>query len=256
MEYVDKRPYIAIIVVLALVSLGLGGFLIYDKFINLEDDTETIIDSVSVNLNVLYQVHDTLNKFDEAFNKTDSNYFEYLYKERTLDAKKMDNKTALFAAIKSDLIKTGVDSTTLAGVAKNNFKKMYGDELKYDPTSIDGGANYKLNYDSTTKKFTYKIPASVNNRANEYIAKETKTKIEEGKIIVTRKIFFVEYSGLGANIYNEKGKRKVGEVNLDNDEVNPDEVIAKYGSKLNTYEYTFVENKKDNYTFYRIEKTR
>ena len=77
---------------------------------------------------------------------------------------------------------------------------------------------------------------------------------EDDKVIVTRKIFYVEYNGNEATIYKSSAKEKIGTVTLSNDEVDASEVVAKYGSKLNTYDYTFIADKSDSYTFYRIEK--
>ena len=56
-------------------------------------------------------------------------------------------------------------------------------------------------------------------------------------------------NGNKATIYKSSNKQRLGEVTLRNDEVSPDEVVAKFGSRMNTYDYTFIENKSTDYTF-------
>ena len=253
MEKINKKPYILTIVVLLIVSIGLGAYLVYDKFLmKQEENVETVIDNVSIDLNALYKVGDTLNNFDNAFNKNDSKYFEYLYKSDKINVKDFDMGAALFTSVKSDLIASNSNQTILGGRIKNNFTKMFGTNIKYTPGNIDAGDKYKINYNETTKTYSYTLQAT-NERKPEYLLKNTKTKLEDDKIIITRKLFYVEYSGNNAIIYKTSAKEKVGEVELHNDEVDVGEVIGKYGSRLKTYNYTFIENKADDYTFYRIE---
>lgn len=258
MDIYDRKPYLITIIILGLLVLGLGGFLVYDKFIvdKTDQDKETVIDDVSLDLNALYQVGDTLDRFDIAFNKTNSTYFEYLYKNKKLEAKNFDSGAALYASIRKDLVISNTNQKILGGKVKNNMKKMFGTLVTYNATSINAGETFKINYDSATNAYTYTIPLTANDRIPEYISKTTKTRVEKEKIVVTRKIFYVTYSGNKATIYKSSNKQRLGEVTLRNDEVNPDEVVGKFGSRMNTYDYTFIENKADDYTFYRIDKIR
>ena len=84
-----------------------------------------------------------------------------------------------------------------------------------------------------------------------------KTTLTDDLVIVTRKVFFVEYSGTNAIIYKDATKsNKLGEVKLNNGEVTLQEVTGKYGSKLNTYDITFKLGSDDIYNFYKIERTK
>ena len=258
MDIYDRKPYLITIVVLVLLVLGLGGFLVYDKFIvdKTAQDKETMIDDVSLDLNVLYQIGDTLDRFDIAFNKTNSTYFEYLYKNKKLDAKNFDSGAALYASIRKDLIISNTNQKVLGGKVKNNMKKMFGTAVTYNANSINAGETFKISYDAATNAYTYTIPLTANDRIPEYISQTTKTRVEKEKIVVTRKIFYVTYNGNKATIYKSSNKQRLGEVTLRNDEVSPDEVVAKFGSRMNTYDYTFIENKSTDYTFSKIEKIR
>ena len=81
----NKKPTI-LIVLLILIVLGLSGYIVYDKFFTKEEEEKqyiTVINDVSIDVNKLYKVGETLNTFDKAFGTNDTTYFGYLYKNST-----------------------------------------------------------------------------------------------------------------------------------------------------------------------------
>ena len=257
------KPFVITILVLLLIIAGMGGYIgfgIY-KEKQEEENTITVIDDVSVNLNIFYQIGDTLNKFDSAFNDTNSNYAGYLYNQDRLLASKFDGHAALFAAVYDDLVCNNTTQYILGARVKNNFEKIFGSNLTYAPGNINAGQYYNINYDKNSNTFSYTAQNVNKVYSPGYISKTIKTTLENGQVTVIRKVFYVEYgSNSGgtditkAIIYKKSNKQqKIGEVNLINNELNENEVIGKFGSKLLTYKYIFKENKVDDYSFYSLE---
>ena len=79
----EKKGPVVLIIILLIIILGLGGYIAVDKLILNKNDEEVrtvvTIDDNNIDLNALYQIGDTLTKFDNAFNDLNSNYFGYLY---------------------------------------------------------------------------------------------------------------------------------------------------------------------------------
>lgn len=263
----DKKTPIGLIIFLLILILLLGGYIVLDKTVLSKTDTsnKTSIDDVSIDLNVLYRIGDTLDKFDSAFNDSNSEYFGYLYKSDKLLASKFDNGAALFATIHDDLVGTNTAQYLVGAKVKNKFEKIFGKNLTYQPTSIKAGTYYNIIYNESNSTFAYTAPTVTNVYPSEYVTINTKTKIEDDKVLVTRKTFFVEYKSndggtdiTKANIYTNLDKNKlVGEINLRNNVLNEDEVLAKYGSRFNEYLFTFKQNtNNEDYAFYSLEKVK
>jgi hypothetical protein len=252
-----------LVILLLLIIIGLAGYIGYEKidaYMN-NTDTKTEVDNVNINLNALYQVGETLTKFDNAFNNINSTYFGYLFKKDKLYAEKFDNNAALYVAMYADLVGTNTEQTINAINVKANFTKIFGNYLTYNPTNISAGEFYNINYNESTDTFSYSFPVVTNTISSEFKINNVKTTLEKDKIIVTRKIFFVDYdnpsdgtSTATATIYtNSNKKTKIGQVNLRNNLVSTSEVLAKYSSKLSTYKYTFVKNSDEDYSFFSVE---
>lgn len=258
----DNKGAIIVIVILVLLVLGLGGFIAYDKFFQKEDKTTTIND-VKIDLNAFLQVEETLNRLDGAFNDVNSSYCGYIYKDK-LKASGIDMGAALFAAVHNDLIASNTPQFLAEARVKNNFDKIFGDNLAYQANSIDGGDAYKINYDSTTGTYAYALAPKVNQYESRYVTINSETKLEKEKIVVTRKVCFVEYGSADggttvnkATIYSDSSKSKViGEITLNKSYLSEKEIMAKYGSKLNTYKYVFNEKSAEEYNFYSIEREK
>ena len=266
----EKKTPVVLIVILVLIILGLGGYIALDKLVlNKEKEevrTVVAIDDVNIDLDSLYQIGDTLTKFDNAYNDINSNYFGYLYKVDTrLLASKFDNGAALFVAMHDDMVGTSSAQYLIGGNVKKNFETIFGSNLAYKPSSVDAGKSFNIKYNEGNGNFTYTAPTMTNVYANKYVVKNIKTELKDDKVMITRRVFYVEYQGnegstdiTSANIYTtHSNKQLVGTLNLRNNVLSEEEVLAKYGSKLNKYVYTFKQNSNtDDYSFYSIEKVK
>ena len=255
----NKKPII-IIIVLIVITLGLTGYIVYDHFFakpQEEKQYTTVIDDVSIDINKLYEVGEILDTFDKAFGTSDTKYLGYIYNSKTIEVKDFDKNAALYASIYDKLIRSNTDQTIENSRIKNKYESIFGRLLEYKPNGLDLGNNIKITYDNTNKVYKYKASIINNDHKSEYLARNIKTTLKDDEVIVTRKIFYVEYSNTNAIIYTNSSKsNKVGEVTLKNGEVNLKEVTGKYGSRLNTYDVTFKLGDNDEYNFYKIERTK
>jgi len=261
----NKKEFIIIIVLVSIV-LVLGGYIAIDKFVLNKDKSATLttINDVDIDLNSFYKIADTLNKFDNAFNDVDSKYLGYPYVNGKLKVEKFDSDAALFVSLYDELIPSNTQQTLPAAIVKSNFQKIFGKDLTYSASNIDGGEKYKITYNKTANTYTYTLPTKSGGYTSGYVTKNIKTVLQEDKVIVTRKVFFVEYgidpttgALASAVIYKNANKtNRLGEVSFKNGVISENEVIAKYSSRLNTYEYTFKHLKDDDYSLYLIEKIK
>lgn len=253
----SNKPLIVVIVLLVLVSLGLGGYIAYEKLFITENKEEckTVIDDVSIDINKLYNIGDILNKLDNAFNTGDK-YLGYIYNSKIIDIKDFDKNAALYASIYSDLVRSNTENTISSERIKNRYEMIFGKAIEYNPTSIDLGDNINITYDDNEKLFKYRASIINNDHKDEYLVENTNTKLKEDLVVVTRKVFYVSYDNKKAIIYTNSSKQnKLGEVSLKNGEISTKEVVGKYGSKLNTYEFTFKLGDTDEYNLHKIERT-
>ncbi len=256
----NKKGFIITIVILSFIAVGTIGYIVYDKFIKNNDSEEeyvNVINDVSIDINKMYNVGDILNKFDKAFSTNDSKYLGYIYNTKILEVKDFDKNAAIFASMYSDLVRSNTEQTISNEIIKNKYEKIFGKTLQYKPSSLDLGENINVEYDATNKLYKYKASVTNNDHKSEYLARNIKTKLKDDLVIVTRKVFYVDYSGISAIIYTNSNKTtRVGTVKLKDGEVSLEEVTGKYGSKLNTYEITFKLGSSDEYNFYKIERTK
>lgn len=256
----NKKGLIITIIILILISLASIGYIVYDKFFaKSEEDKEyiTVIKDSSIDVNRLYQVGEILNTFDKTFSINDSKYFGYIYNSPIIEVRDFDKNAAIYTSMYSDLIRSNTEQSISNERIKNKYEKIFGKTLKYKPSDIELGENIKIEYDTTNKIYKYKAAITNNDHKNEYLARNIKTTIQDDLVIVTRKVFYVEYNNTTANIYTNSSKStKVGDVTLKNGEVSLKEITGKYGSKLNTYEVTFKLGSDDEYNFYKIERTK
>lgn len=249
-----KSPTI-LIVILILMVLGLGGYIVYDKFIKKTDDDkyETVINDVSVDVNGILKVSKILDTLDNAYNNNDSNYFGYIYKIKTVDAKNYDIKAAIFSVVYNNMIRSNTEQTLSNNLVKNQVKNIFGLGLNYTPSSLDTGDSIKINYNEQNKNYTYTASIPTGSK-NKYYTRNVKTSLNTDTVMVTRKVFYAEVENTNASIYTDSGKKtKIGTVPLRNGEIDTKEVTSKYGSKLITYEYTFKYDLGEYY-LHRIER--
>ena len=260
-----NKKVVITIVILVLLVLGLGGYLAYDKiylkFFN-EESTKTTINEVSLDVNDLFEVGVALNKLDNAYGDSNSTYFGYIYelKKRVNKVSELGQNELTYAAIHNEIIKSGLEQKLSDTKVKNNMNELFGSNSKYKPTSIVAGTSYIFNYDEINKTYTYNIPVATTSYLPTYIAKNISTKVEDDKIIVTRKVFYVEYESTSDGIYNRASiyktrdkNNKLITVSLKNGVLSTEEVFAKTASKMNTYIYTFSEDV-EGYKLYQIER--
>ncbi len=256
----NKKGFIITIVILSIIIIGLSSFIVYDKklFMPKKEETKTVINDVSIDLNALYQIGNTLNYLDNAFNDPNSNYFGYLYRVKRLNVEKMDMGAAIYASIYNELIESNTLQAIPEKKVKSNFEKMFGTSLSYSSTEVNSGEYYKIVYDPINKNYNYIVPVKNNYPTAGYITKNIKTSLEDNTVVVKRKVFYVEYT-LDYNtaiIYKAADKQqKLGEINIANKELSSNEIISKYGSSLYTYEVTF-EQKREDYIFSKIEQVK
>lgn len=256
----NKKGTIIAIIILSIISIGAISYIVYDKFflsIQEEKQYTTVINDVSIDVNKLYGVGEILNKFDKAFSTNDTKYLGYIYNSKNINLKDFDKNAAIYVSIYDDLIRSNTEQTLSNDRVKSKYESIFGKSLEYKPNNIDLGDNIKVTYDEGNKIYKYTASITNNDHKSEYLARNMKTKLEDDLVIITRKVFFVEYSGNNAIVYNDSSKNtKLGEVKLNNGEVNLQEVTGKFGSKLSTYEITFKLGSDDNYNFYKIERTK
>lgn len=256
----NKKGLIVLIVILVLISLGSVGYIVYDKFFSKPEEEQeyiNVINDVSIDINKLYKVGDILNRFDKAFGTEDSKYLGYIYNKKILEVRDFDNNAAIYASIYPEIIRSNTEQSISNDRVKNRYESIFGKALEYKPSSLALGDNIKVDYDATNKVYNYKASITNNEHSSEYLARNMKTKLKEDVVIITRKVFYVEYSGISAIIFTDSSKNtRVGTVKLQDGEVSVEEVTGKYGSKLSTYEITFKLGSDDEYNFYKIERTK
>lgn len=256
----NKKGYIITIVIVMLISLAAVGYIVYEKFIvKTDEDKEyiTVIKDASIDINKLYGIGEILDKFDKAYASSESKYVGYIYSTPVIEVKDFDKNAGIYAAMYSDMIRSNTEQTISNEIVKNRYQSIFGKSLEYKPSGLDLGENLTVEYDKENKAYKYIATITNNDHKSEYLARNMKTTLKDDLVIVTRKVFYVEYSGSSAIIYTNSSKTtKVGQVSLIDGEVSLKEVTGKYGSKLSTYDVTFKLGSDDEYYFYKIEKTK
>ena len=256
----DSKKSIIIIVILALATLGLGSYIVYDKLFPKESEKSTSIqiDSVDISVDSVYEINEILNTFDRAFNDSTSKFFAYPYK-RKLYMKNFDKEAAIYVSMYDEMEKSNTVQYIRESKIKSNFTKIFGDYLKYEKVNFELGDNYKVEF-SSNPYAAYIAPIKSNDLYSpEYITITTKVNLEDNKAIITRKLVYVEYIKSGtegevnqAVLYKDASKsNEIDRINLKNGEVNRKQIAGSYGSKLSTYIYTFTYSK-SKYSLYKI----
>ncbi len=258
----EDRRVVALIVVMAIIIVGLGGYIAYEKFFPKKEETKSIINNISVDVNNFYQIGETLERLDSAMNDANSVYYGYLYKQRKLAVSEMDPDLALFLTIQKDMVDSNTERFLIGADVKREFDKLFGKNAVYTPQSLTLGEGYILNYEPTTENFSYIAPIKNNIYPPSYVTTNIKTTLTEENVVVTRKVFYVEYGGntpggidmKTASIYASPAKEKLlGEVQLKNGVINIKEIMGKFSSKFSTYNYTFKVNDDETYSLLSIE---
>lgn len=259
--YIESKKMLIAIIVLSVIILALGGFITYDKFLKKEEKTRTIINDVSIDLTQFFNIGTILEKMDKAFNNDASIYYGTIYEKNAFKLEKLNKNAAIYVAIDGNT-DSSIKTQKISGKkVKSDFEKMFSKELVYTPSSVAAGQNYTITYDKETDTYVYNNSVVPEKRMEEIMIINTNTEIKESYIKVKRKMFYIVYdidangTYTSATIYKKANKSgNIGKVSLSRGSINEDEVIEKYGSKLNTFVYTFKEEKTDQYRLYSIEK--
>ena len=263
----ENKKFIVTIIILIIIIAGLGGFIAVDKLVlnkKEQEEKTTQVGDVEVNLTVFEHINDTLTLFNRAFNDSNSKFFGYLYTKREINTSNFDKSAAIYVSMYNNFITTNTPFIIPGGIVKTNFKNIFGKNVSYTPSSFEIGTNYAIAYDKSTDNYSYVYPTINNSYSPKFIEVTTKTSLESDKIVIKRKVFYVEYEipadnfqVTKANIYTSNDKANlVKTVELKDNTINIDEIIGKYSSKFSTYTYTFKQTSSDRYDFYSIEKTK
>jgi hypothetical protein len=262
----NKKAVIVTFIILILIIAGLVGFIVLERVLmnkKIEEPTTVMIGEVEIRPESFYQVYNTLERFDRAFNYEDSKYFGYVYKKRKIEIDKFDSTIALYAALRADMKATQEQKIIPESLVKAEFEAMYGENLKYEAKEIEKGDNFDISYNKTTG-YTYVSNDIVQSYTPGIMTINSKTAVENGKIIVTRKVFYVEYVKNDAGvptmvtIYNDMNKsQKLGKIDIIKKGINQEELLGKFSSKISTYNFIFKQNAKDNnFALSRIERIK
>ena len=140
----NKKPTI-LIVLLILIVLGLSGYIVYDKFFTKEEEEKqyiTVINDVSIDVNKLYKVGETLNTFDKAFGTNDTTYFGYLYKNKIIDVREFDKNAA---PMLYEPIEINFNRPFLYIIKNNKNNEMVFVGTVYEPNEWEGSTCDNLN---------------------------------------------------------------------------------------------------------------
>ena len=244
----------------------MGGFIAVDKLVLNKKEAEktTQIGDVEVNLTAFEHINDTLALFNKAFNDSNSKFFGYLYTKREINTSNFDKSAAIYVSMYNNFITTNTPIIIPGGIVKANFKNIFGKNVSYTPSSFEIGTNYAIAYDKSTDNYSYVYPTINYSYSPKFIEVTTKTSLESDKIVIKRKVFYVEYEipadnsqVTKANIYTSNDKANlVKTLELKDNTINIDEIIGKYSSKFSNYTYTFKQTSSDRYDFYSIEKNK
>lgn len=261
-----NKKWVITIIILILIIIGLSSFIVLDKFIMSSDTVKTTqVGDVSIDLGVFSEIDETIAKMNRAFNNSESTYFGYLYSSDEITKNTFEKDARLYLSIYDNLSNTTDGQTIPGGIVKTNFESIFGKKISYTAKKIEIGKNATIEYDKSTDTYTckYAEPIKYDVYSPKFYEKSVETIVEDEKITISRKVFYVEYVAEGGNdinkakIYKSKDKKNlVATMNLKNNSINIDEVIGKYGTRFSTYTYTFKETAFNEYEFYSIEKTK
>lgn len=259
-----NKKVVIFIIILIFIIIGLGGYIAFDKFVleKKEEIKTTKVGDATIDLNIFENINQTINTFDKAYNDLNSIYVGYLYSKNEININTFDKNAALYASIYPYLIANNTPQLIPGGLVKTKYDELFDKKLNYEAKSIEAGKLYKIGYDISTDVYSYNFLKIDNLYDSTYMQKNVETTVEDDNIIIKRKAFFVEYISEGdtvnkANIYKTHDKTElITSVNLKNNTINKKEIISKYGTKMNTYKYTFKQKSIDEYKFYSVEQVK
>ena len=258
-----KGFLIFLIIVLLCTSLGLGGYIAYEKFFVKKEvipvkETSEALEQVKIDGESLLQVEDIINAFEYAYNDPFSDYFGYIYKNNTLKVKDFDKQAALFACLYPYLDESINVSYVANNTVKNKFKSIFGPDVEYAPNNVSAGGGYDIKYDPTISYFSYQRLGVGGFFHPTYVTYNESSTVSSDKIQITKRVAYIEYTNdhTSITIYPDSKKGSaLGMITVSEGSFSPTEIKAKYKSSLSQYQYTFVK-KKNGFVFDSIIRTK
>lgn len=251
----NKKGWIITISILILIIIGLSTFIAYDKglIIKKKETSEIVINDISIDLNAYHEIGKTLDVFDRAFNNKNTSYYGYIYNSKKIIVENFDIKAALYVSVYKYLVGTNNLQYINANRVKKDFEKIFGPNLKYVKSDIEVSKDFAVKYDTENNVYYYQLTPFIDEEYG-YQTVNIKTKLENDKVVITRKVYYLETDEKNAYIYRDASKSNlIGTVTNTKKSVSSSEIISKYGSKLKTYKYIFKQNN-NYYNLYSIEQ--
>lgn len=272
----NNTPLIVILIIMAILLLGLGGYIIYDKILNkpeippigetetnndLDDDNQKIekVKEISVNSDIVTQLVYPQN--DTGLGKIYNSGAQYWdYKDITIDTLgrtvMMQNAARVINPDKS--IPQDADYYSASKI-KASFQKIYGPDANYADGKLDSNStcSFISDYDSSTKMYIAyagcgadTIGYTVQN-AKIYKAEQDEEYLYVYEYVQSYLVIpedLDDYdSAEKAYLLNKNGE-KAKEINYVNREKIVNEMIAD--GEASTYKWTFKKQSDGNYYFY------
>ena len=256
-----KGLLVFLVILLFVISLSLGGYIVYLKLFTKEvktvtKETSEALEQVQLEGGSLLEVEDIINTFEYAYNDSFSNYFGYIYSSDKIDASNFDAGAALFACLYPDLEESPNVSYVANNTVRTRYKSIFGEEAKYTPKNVSAGVGYDINYDPINKYFAYQRVSAGGYFYPTYVTFNDTTSISSEKVIITKRVAYLEYSTdhTTINVFSDKDKDdQLGVIGVSEGSFDLNEITAKFKSSLAQYKYVFVKDK-DSFVFDSIER--
>lgn len=266
---------IVLIVIMAILLLGLGGYIIYDKVLNKpetptigEEEKDNALDESNKNLEDVKEISISSNLItnlvypqnDVGLGKIYNSGAQYWdYKDITVDTLgrtvMMQNAARVIEPDKSTSQDADYYSATKV---KASFQKIYGPDANYFDGKLDSNSTCKLlsEYDSSTKMYIAYTgcgadPAGTTvQNAKIYKAEQTDEYLYVYEYVQAYLVLpedITEDNKTKAYLLNKNGE-KTKEINYVNREKIVNEMIAN--GEASTYKWTFKKQSDGNYYFY------
>lgn len=275
MEKKSNKGLICLVIILIVLVLGLGGYIVYDKVLNVEKEsnkeqekqnenkTEDILsEEEKEQLNEKMQI---IMEMDDEF---DTPHFGYYYEEEQFLTSEMGNQEKIFLALRSlepERINIPYHEEENAPLifteeeVDKALKKIFGSKVvykhEYSHRRFEGILR-KYNSDKKQYEVNNTEVGSRFGVQTEYLITDYKKENNEAKLSVKAAIILSDFNEKGtSSIYNpthELGSDSKDDLVVANIKWEDSSSLETYADKLDTYIFTF-KQEEDNYYFYSVE---
>ena len=280
----SNKGLYAIITILCIAVLGLGGFIVYDKFIKEDKEKSNISDNQTSKDNTDSKLVETTLSNDDPKVKDLANkvigvftnsilfgdYFEYnnyFYKKDKVILKDESLKFKLsLAAAKMEIKSLENDDNIIYYIEENDLKDTYyslfGKDSNYERTDImvDNCPN-SLSWSNENNRYEKVVPKTGGCGGTSFggvyvklgYAKQKKNSNTD---IIDLYEYFISLNP-EKGVYSDYNNTNLITTftNYDNNKI-IDEVVNEYEDKVGIYKYSFVKDSDGNYVFTSVEKVR